>query len=1204
MGPRTGTASVAHVRLGVLGPLVATLNGSEVSLGGPRQRAVLAVLAVAHGRHVTTEQLLDALWQGVPPASGAATLQSYVSHLRRALEPHREVRAPSRVLVGSGNAYALAADAVDVDAWRFERLVADAARQPDAADRASMLQQALEEWRGPALAEYAGQDWADQEAQRLEGLRGVAHERLLGARLDRGESELVVPEIEALLRQDRLREERWRLLALAQYRSHRQADALATLRNARATLSEELGVDPGPALRSLEAEVLAQSPSLDAPRAPAATTTSRGTARPVRASTALVDRQGELDRLHGCLERALAGEASVAVVAGPAGIGKTSLMHELREEAVAAGMTVLSARASQLEREFGFGVVRQLFEPLLADRDTRESVLTGAAATAGRVFDTAPALDQGSAESLFGVLHGLYWLTSNLAAAGPVMVAVDDVQWSDTASLRFLGYLTHRVESLPVLVVATLRTGEPSSDDDLVHEILAHPEVVTVRPRPLSPDGTEAVVRERLDDADSAFVTACFRTTSGNPLLLRQLLRALEAEGVRPDASHADTVRAIGSRAVSSMVMMRFRRMPAGHRDVARAIAVLGHGATLPLVAELSGLGESETASAVAGLARSEVLRAEQPLAFVHPLVESAVYDDLSLGERELQHARAVRVLDAGGASPEQVAAHLLQVSPRGDPRVVDVLRAAAARDVERGSTESATSYLRRALLEPPSDDDRPLLLMELGRLEALADGMNALAHLEEAYRLLEDPVAKTECAIMLARTAVFAGARGEATRLARAAAEQTPREQSDQRQGLVALSRVAGFMHGLPVEDYLTGPLPAIVGEQAGARGLAALEAWELVCAGEERERAIELARFAVADRVLQRSDPGLLWVVAGNALFLSGVDTVPFWEAELDAAHRSGSMFASLACHLWLGHVLWQRGELDAAEQSLSAGTEQNLAWSLRGIGQMYVQPFTAHIHLDRGDVAAAREVVERSRATLRMGDSVRLFLEVEALVLHAEGRDEEALSVLDEAQQLMQVVLNPVWRAWRSQRAVVLDSLGRTEEALALVVEELELAERWGTPGLVGRTWRTRGVLEREAGEASLRAAIDHLARSPLRLELARAQAALAGLTGEAEARSLLTSASDVAGECGAVGLWREVAQRLRDLGVDVPDGPPPRERLTTTERRIAAMTAEGRHPNEIAQAFFLTLGTVRSVASSVMTRLGVETVEELRAALERA
>ena len=151
------------------------------------------------------------------------------------------------------------------------------------------------------------------------------------------------------------------------------------------------------------------------------------------------------------------------------------------------------------------------------------------------------------------------------------------------------------------------------------------------------------------------------------------------------------------------MVLMRFRRMPQGNRDVARAIAVLGDGASLPMVAAMTGLAEEVTAAAIAGLARSEVLRPDHPLGFVHPLVEAAVYDDLPLGERELQHARAAQVLAAAGASPEQVAAHLLVVPPRGDAAVVEVLREAAGRAVERGSTESATAYLRRALAEPPA---------------------------------------------------------------------------------------------------------------------------------------------------------------------------------------------------------------------------------------------------------------------------------------------------------------------------------------------------------------------------------------------------------------------------------------------------------------------------------------------------------------------
>ena len=190
---------------------------------------------------------------------------------------------------------------------------------------------------------------------------------------------------------------------------------------------------------------------------------------------------------------------------------------------------------------------------------------------------------------------------------------------------------------------------------------------------------------------------------------------------------------------------------------------------------------------------------------------------------------------------------------------------------------------------------------------------------------------------------------------------------------------------------------------------------------------------------------------------------------------------MFASLAVHLWLGFVLWQRGDLHAAQQSMLTGTEQNFAWGLRGIGQMYVQPFSVHILLDRGRVEQARQVLEESRSTLRIGDSVRLFLEAEARVLLEEGRPAQALAVLDEAEQQMQVVRNPVWRSWRTQRADVLHALGRTADGLALIDEEQRLAEEWGTPGPQGRTWLVRGRLEGSEGAASLRTAVDLLARS---------------------------------------------------------------------------------------------------------------------------
>ncbi|HET9760518.1 MAG TPA: BTAD domain-containing putative transcriptional regulator, partial [Nocardioidaceae bacterium] len=194
-------AAVPRTRLqfGVLGPLSASLDGVEIGLGGRRQRAVVAVLLIARGQQVGTERLLDALWEGEPPPSGAASLQSYVSHLRRALEPDRPARTPSQVLVSGPAGYAMPVGEDDVDAWRFERLVDRAAAAPDPVTRLRLLRDALALWRGPALAEYAGQEWADSEARRLEEVREVAREQLLAARLDSGETAMVVPEIEALL---------------------------------------------------------------------------------------------------------------------------------------------------------------------------------------------------------------------------------------------------------------------------------------------------------------------------------------------------------------------------------------------------------------------------------------------------------------------------------------------------------------------------------------------------------------------------------------------------------------------------------------------------------------------------------------------------------------------------------------------------------------------------------------------------------------------------------------------------------------------------------------------------------------------------------------------------------------------------------------------------------------------------------------------
>ncbi|SDL92842.1 DNA-binding transcriptional activator of the SARP family [Nonomuraea maritima] len=243
------------VVFGVLGPVVAWDDaGDLVRLRGPRHRAVLARLIVARGRVVPVTGLVDDLWEDPPPGAVGA-VRTFVAALRRALEPRRPPRAPARLLVTVGPGYALHAAPDAVDAWRFEHAVAGAAAlSPDAA--LPRLEEALSRWRGPAYADFADEPWARAERSRLAELRLYAVERRAEARLGLGLAAEAVPDLDAHVAEHPWREEGWRLLALALYRSGRQADALGVLRRARSLLVERMGVDPGPGLRRLEADIL------------------------------------------------------------------------------------------------------------------------------------------------------------------------------------------------------------------------------------------------------------------------------------------------------------------------------------------------------------------------------------------------------------------------------------------------------------------------------------------------------------------------------------------------------------------------------------------------------------------------------------------------------------------------------------------------------------------------------------------------------------------------------------------------------------------------------------------------------------------------------------------------------------------------------------------------------------------------------------
>jgi len=278
----------------ILGSVEVALDDRPLNVGGYKQRAALVVLLLSPNRVVLADRMIHELWGEEAPRQAAGSLQAYISNLRRVLEPDRAPREPARLLRSQPGGYLLAVEPGQIDAWRFEQLAGEGrgrlrAGHPGAASEA--LTKALEEWRGPALAEFRDEPFASAEAARLEELRAVALEDRIAADLARGEHGAVIAELQGLVAQEPLREQLWAHLILALYRSGRQGDALAAYRSCRRTLDEELGIEPGPTLRQLERDVLAQAPSLE--WAPAAAEP----AAPAASSASLVFRDGS-ERLH------------------------------------------------------------------------------------------------------------------------------------------------------------------------------------------------------------------------------------------------------------------------------------------------------------------------------------------------------------------------------------------------------------------------------------------------------------------------------------------------------------------------------------------------------------------------------------------------------------------------------------------------------------------------------------------------------------------------------------------------------------------------------------------------------------------------------------------------------------------------------------------------------------------------------------------
>ncbi len=681
----------------ILGPVQVLRDGQAIEPGSPKQRALLLNLLVHHGRVVSRDRLIEDLWAGSPPSTGLGVLQNYVSQLRKALG--------TDVVVTRGPGYALEVEPADIDSVRFERLAEDARaalRAGDASRAVEQVRRALELWRGPALADVAGEPFAQAEIARLDGLRAVAVETELEAEIAGGRHREVIGRFEALLAEHPLRERLWWLLMLALYRAGRQADALRAYQKARGLLRDELGLDPGAPLRDLEAAILRQDPELDhllvpaAPQAPdrpgapaaAVAPMARLSPRGRRPSGPLVGRIEERAALVGFLDAARTErQGGLILLVGEPGIGKTRLLEEARLHVEDGGGVVAFGRGYEAEvgRPYGAWMdafrstplpplpdaVRTELSPLLPELSTERIDLDDP----GRLYDAVVAL------------------LGHMATTAPTVVLLDDIHWLDTPSTALLHFAVRHLAERGVVFIATARTAE--LDDNVacrrVMQALRRDDLLVDLPVGPLPASTIAdLTRPIAPDADPDRIAGA---SNGNPLLALEMARAL-ARGDDPLSSRLDAL--IGD---------RLGRVGEEAARLVPWLAVLGRSADVALLAEAVERDPADLFEPLGELERHGVVHAgtDGTYGFTHDLVQTAAYQRISAPRRISLHARIGRVLN-GAADPD------------------DALAAAAARHADTGQ-DSATCAAacvraaRRCLRLVAYDDAEELV--ELGRLHA-----------------------------------------------------------------------------------------------------------------------------------------------------------------------------------------------------------------------------------------------------------------------------------------------------------------------------------------------------------------------------------------------------------------------------------------------------------------------------------------------------
>ncbi|MEU0845817.1 BTAD domain-containing putative transcriptional regulator [Streptomyces sp. NPDC005962] len=656
-------------------------DGRDLPLGPPRRRALLCLLLVRLGRVVPTEMLIQELWGDKPPRQAVATLQSHISHLRRALDLETGQGKPS-VLRYRAPGYALHLRPENVDVHRFEQLVRKGRkllheREPGAAH--ARLGEALELWRGSPYTEFAAHQPLADERTRLEQSRLTAMEFHAEAGLAIGAADEVMVALSAEVRRHPTRERLVGHLMTALARLGRQGEALELYERTRSHLVQEFGVDAAVELQRVHTAILRQEPGVggpadepsdrpdrpdrsDRPDRPDGTVTTPA-AEPYPpvplAPLPFIGREQELHRLMNAVSGAGAGRGHIASVIGPAGIGKTRLLMELgaRIEGKGESPEVITSQCLPFEGVSPYWMWTQILRRLSATRP--DSFLSASAPFSAQLAPLLPGQPAGPeavseadwAQARFRTYDAVGEVLLTLAVQHPIVLFVEDLHWADAASLDLLRLLCARCQGYPLSIVMTARNWGTASDDPvgrILTEILRSPRAETVKLGGLPLDAIGALAEAQAESTvDAETIRLLHQRSGGNPYFVLQFLSLLR----KPH--DARTTGILLSKVPSGVREVMNQQLSALPETVLRALrlcAVIGAEVDIDLLYQTTPENEqmTEALETAVGL---DLLR-EDPLNpgrlhFTHALVQETLVGEMSHDERSKVHAKAARELSA-----------------------------------------------------------------------------------------------------------------------------------------------------------------------------------------------------------------------------------------------------------------------------------------------------------------------------------------------------------------------------------------------------------------------------------------------------------------------------------------------------------------------------------------------------------------------------